>query len=145
MYGIKQAARRSGVTEELLALWVSTGRVKPSAKYPDIPDLPEGFQPPASSDWLFDDEAIVRIRTLAEKPEKPKREPTAVIRNQEFFTVAEVAVLWNLSSDTIRRWFADEKGVITSGDEHPQGKRRRVTLRIPRDVMERVRRKRAKT
>ena len=62
---------------------------------------------------------------------------------QDFFTVSEIAGLWNLSADSIRRLFEDEPGVITLGDKNPRGKRRRVTLRIPREVVERVKRKRA--
>jgi AraC-like DNA-binding protein len=63
---------------------------------------------------------------------------------QETFSVKEIASLLNLSSDTVRRMFADEQGVITLGNENPRGKRRRVTLRIPRNVYERVKRQRAK-
>ena len=58
--------------------------------------------------------------------------------------MAQVAERWGLSSDTITRIFAVEPGVIALGKEHPRGKRRRVTLRIPLEVVERVKRKRAK-
>jgi hypothetical protein len=92
---------------------------------------------------MFDDAAIERIRALAEKPQA-KRTSAESPGVKDFYTVAEVAALLSLSPDTIRRWFADEPGVITMGDEHPRGKRRRVTLRIPKDVVERVKRKRAK-
>jgi len=59
----------------------------------------------------------------------------------DFFSVSEVAVLLSLSSDTVRRLFENEDGVLKLGDPSPRGKRRRVTLRIPRDVVERVKTK----
>jgi len=62
---------------------------------------------------------------------------------QETFTVAQVASLWHLSPDTIQRLFHDEPGVVTLGDKNPRGKRRRVTLRIPRAVMDRVKKRRS--
>jgi predicted DNA binding CopG/RHH family protein len=62
---------------------------------------------------------------------------------QETLTVAQVASLWELSPDTIQRRFEDEPGVITLGSKNPRGKRKRVTLRIPRSVMERVKRRMA--
>jgi hypothetical protein len=58
------------------------------------------------------------------------------------FTVAQIASMWQYSTDTIQRWFEDEPGVIVSGAKNPRGKRKRITLRIPRAVMERVKRKR---
>jgi hypothetical protein len=80
----------------------------------------------------------------AAKRKASKEEPFVDDGTLETFTVAQVASLLSLSSDTIRRMFAAEPGVIPLGDEHPRGKRRRVTLRIPRAVFERVKRKRAK-
>jgi predicted DNA binding CopG/RHH family protein len=59
------------------------------------------------------------------------------------FTVAQIASMWQLSTDTIQRWFEDEPGVIASGEKNPRGKRKRVTLRIPRAVMERVKKRRS--
>lgn len=62
---------------------------------------------------------------------------------QQTFTVAQVASLWQLSTDTIRRIFEDEPGVLVQGNRNPRGKRKRITLRIPRHVMERVRKRRS--
>jgi AraC-like DNA-binding protein len=146
--GIKAAAKSAGITEELLALWVETGRVTPTESTPKtylpVPNRPgeerEDFSVPACH--MFDDAAIKRIRALAEKPQPKKDATPPGVR--DFYTVAEVAGLLNLSSDTIRRLFTDEPGVIALGEEHPRGKRKRVTLRIPREVVERVKRKRAK-
>jgi hypothetical protein len=146
--GIKAAAKSAGISEELLALWVETGRITPTESAPKtylpVPNRPgevrEDFMLPDCH--MFDDAAIAKIRALAEKPQSKKA--TAPPGVKDFYAVAEVAALLNLSPDTIRRWFADEPGVIAMGDEHPRGKRRRVTLRIPKDVVERVKRKRAR-
>ena len=85
------------------------------------------------------DEAEKPARTAKRKATKSER---FVDEGQDVFTVAQIASLWQLSTDTIQRMFADEPGVITLGDKNPRGKRKRVTLRIPRDVFERVKRKR---
>jgi hypothetical protein len=76
------------------------------------------------------------------KQKAPKNEPF-VDDGRETFTVAEIASLWNLSRDTIQRLFEDEPGVITLGSKTSRGKRKRVTLRIPRSVMERVKKRRS--
>jgi len=60
---------------------------------------------------------------------------------QETFTVAQIASLWQLSTDTIKRMFEGEPGVQALGNKNPRGKRKRITLRIPRAVMERVKKK----
>src|SRR6516165_2032308 len=58
------------------------------------------------------------------------------------FTVQEVAELWRLSDDLIRRLFEAEPGVITIGGTRSTGRRRRyVTLRIPETVLESVHRR----
>jgi hypothetical protein len=150
MYSVKEAARRAGISEELLLLWISTKRIQPATDTPavqlPVPGRPgevrEDFAVPAF--YAFDDHNIEQIRALAEKPQSKRGNPVTLPAVKDYYTVVEVAALLNLSPDTIRRLFADEQGVITLGDPHPRGKRRRVTLRIPKDVLERVKRKRAK-
>jgi AraC-like DNA-binding protein len=148
MHSLKEAARRAGISEELLSLWVSTKRIKPAVSQPatalPIPGRPGGVREDfvAPAFCAFDDRNIEQIRALAEKPEPKVRRKMQT--DSEFLTVAQVAERWGLSSDTITRIFADEPGVIALGKEHPRGKRRRVTLRIPVEVVERVKRKRAK-
>ena len=71
------------------------------------------------------------------------QEPFVDDGKQENFTVAEIASLWKLSTDTIQRLFEDEPGVVVLGDKNPRGKRKRITLRIPRQVMERVKKTRS--
>jgi hypothetical protein len=58
------------------------------------------------------------------------------------FTPAELAELWRLSENSVRRLFQDEPGVFVMGASNPRGKRGYVTLRIPEDVAARVWRER---
>jgi transcriptional regulator GlxA family with amidase domain len=59
---------------------------------------------------------------------------------ERHYTVAEVAILWNLSRDTIRRLFQNEPGVVVLTTATRRGKRRYRTLRIPESVLLRVHR-----
>lgn len=99
--------------------------------------------------WVRPDYAAGKI-----VPENPARgggrksskgDPFVDDHKQEFFTVAQIASMWNLSDDTVRRLFEDEEGVITLGNKNPRNKHRRITLRIPRKVMERVKKVRSNT
>ena len=85
----------------------------------------------------------VETSTRPRKRKPSKDEPFIDDGKQETFTVAEIASLWKYSTDTVQRLFADEPGVQIIGNKNPRGKRRRVTLRIPRAVMERVKRRMA--
>jgi hypothetical protein len=75
------------------------------------------------------------------KRKATKSEPFVDDGKQETFTVAQIASLWQYSTDTIQRMFADEPGVEVKGAKNPRGKRTRKTLRIPRAVMNRVKKK----
>ncbi len=83
-------------------------------------------------------QALMRERQLAARA--PSVPPTP---NGEFaerhYSVAEIAELWKLSVDTVRKLFANEPGlmVIGNGDPRP-GTRRYRTLRIPESVVLRV-------
>lgn len=58
------------------------------------------------------------------------------------YTVGEIAELWNLSDDAVRKIFGKEPGVLLLGEAGPTiRKRRYTTLRIPQDVVERVHRR----
>jgi hypothetical protein len=57
------------------------------------------------------------------------------------YTVSEIASLWSLSDDAVRKLFESEPGVLVIGVERSGRKRRYVTLRIPEDVAERVHRR----
>lgn len=54
------------------------------------------------------------------------------------YTVAEIAAMWNLSKDTVRRIFQNEPGVLVLGGRSQGHKRCYTTLRIPQSVLERV-------
>ena len=51
---------------------------------------------------------------------------------ERHFTVQEIAELWQVSADTVRRTFAGEPGVLTIG------RGRRALLRVPQSILSRV-------
>jgi len=53
---------------------------------------------------------------------------------ERHYSVNDVAKLWGLSRDSVRRIFRREPGVLVIGDKY-------VTLRIPDSVLERVHRR----
>ncbi len=57
--------------------------------------------------------------------------------NERHYAVAEIASMWNLSTDKVRDLFEEEPGVLLIGRRNPR-KRRYITLRIPESVVERV-------
>ncbi len=71
-----------------------------------------------------------------EMPVSIQIENTAIA--ERHYAVAEIAALWNLSTDKVRELFEQEPGVLVIGDRNPRGKRRYRTLRIPKTVVDRV-------
>lgn len=58
------------------------------------------------------------------------------------YSVAQVAKLWNISPDLVRKIFEKEPGVLAIGrDRSTRGSRRYLTLRIPESVLSRVHRR----
>jgi hypothetical protein len=58
---------------------------------------------------------------------------------EKHFSVAEVAAMWNISIDSVRRIFEREPGVLVVGGAQKRGRKRRYrTLRIPESVVARV-------
>ena len=58
---------------------------------------------------------------------------------EHHYTLAEIAAMWSLSHDFVRRLFQKEPGVLIMGREEGNGGRRRyATYRIPASVVERV-------
>jgi len=57
---------------------------------------------------------------------------------ERHYAVIEVAEMWNLSADKVREIFEHEPGVLVIGDRNPRHKRRYITLRIPRTVLQQV-------
>jgi hypothetical protein len=55
------------------------------------------------------------------------------------YSVGEIAALWNLSDDAVRKIFENEPGVLLIGASRSNGRKRRyVTIRVPEDVAQRV-------
>jgi hypothetical protein len=68
--------------------------------------------------------------------------PTFAVKH---YTVNEIAELWSLSDDAVRKIFEKEPGVLLIADQKPRIRRRRyTTLRIPEFVVERVHRRLSK-
>jgi hypothetical protein len=57
---------------------------------------------------------------------------------ERHFSPAELAELWSLSEDTVRRIFEREPDVLIFQNPERNTARRRRTLRIPQSVAERV-------
>ena len=61
------------------------------------------------------------------------------------FSPLEIAELWGLSVDSVRKIFENEPGVLVIGNTQPRRyKRSYTTLRIPQAVVERVHRRLSK-
>lgn len=60
---------------------------------------------------------------------------------ERHFTVKELAALWRLSEDTVRRCFQKEPGVVEIKGRQGTTSRKYTTLRIPESVTIRVHRK----
>ncbi len=63
---------------------------------------------------------------------------------ERLFTPKELADLWQLSVQSVRRLFQDRPGVLKIGDSNPRGKRGYTTLRIPGAIVAQVFRERAR-
>lgn len=64
------------------------------------------------------------------------------LSSERHYAPEELAVLWNLSPDAVRRLFESEPGVfVLEGKGTRYGRRRYRTMRIPASVAERVHRR----
>jgi len=78
-----------------------------------------------------DQERMRRRHDVTIKTSPPVYEPS-IPAEEKYYSVAEIAKLWGLSTDTVRRIFAKTPGVLKIGN-----KGRYVTLRIPARVLQR--------
>ena len=62
---------------------------------------------------------------------------------EQHFTVPEVARRWGMSEKSVRRFFANEPGVLKWGSPETRKKRAYCNLRIPESVLIRVHQRRA--
>lgn len=60
---------------------------------------------------------------------------------ERHYAIAEIAELWNLSPDAVRKVFQDEPGVMVLGGQGAGHKRKYTTLRVPESVLQRVHRR----
>ena len=60
------------------------------------------------------------------------------VAEQKHYTPQEIAVLWSVSTNTVRRMFRDEAGVLEFGSDETRWSRKRKVMRIPESVLRRV-------
>jgi hypothetical protein len=138
LYELKEAAEMAGMRPARLLELVEQGAVQPSFELVTLGRTKYGFS----------DSDVIALSKLSESEhggegKATKASPFVDNGIQENFTVAEVASMWRLSPDTIQRLFEEEPGVVVLGNKNPRGKRKRITLRIPRSVMDRVKKRRS--
>jgi hypothetical protein len=63
---------------------------------------------------------------------------------ERHYSAPEVAAMWRLSQDTVRKIFENEPGVLVLGGNASRHKRRYTTLRVPESVLRRVHRRMTK-
>lgn len=68
----------------------------------------------------------------------PQSKHEIMLCEERHYSVAELAAVWNLSKQTIRRLFQDEPDVVRIGEQEVRHRRMYVTLRIPETVVRRV-------
>ena len=141
MFTVDEAAELADEKAAQVKFWLSTGQFTTATW------LRSETLPGSPMTYFFSQADIERLvqfaKTQPKRKSPTKADPFMDDGAQENFTAAQVASLWRLSRDTIQRLFENEPGVIVLGDRNPRGKRRRVTLRIPRAVMERVKKRRS--
>lgn len=135
---LQLAADLAGVKVPQIRAMIAIGELTPTAFGTSVTT--------GETTYLFSEADVLRLKTLTWEPRKKNSdEPFVDNGKQSDFTVAQIASMWQLSTDTIQRWFENESGVIVSGNKNPRGKRKRITLRIPREVMLRVKKRRSNT
>jgi hypothetical protein len=94
-----------------------------------------------SSILLGVSDPTTRLNASSAKPNiVPKPSDSARVSTERHYSPAEIAELWGLSQDSVRRLFKEEPGVLLMAPRKRRGKRAYVTLRIPESVVERVHR-----
>ena len=79
-------------------------------------------------------------QTVAEGERSTAQSGAKGVFAERHYTVTEVAEMWSLSKDAVRRLFQKEPGVVVLTKPVRGSKRRYTTLRIPQSVLERVHR-----
>jgi len=156
MFNLKQTAKKVGIGEGLLVLWISTGRYEPSGeaslKSTDFPKdeiaaralesyAGAGQQALGWNRFYFTDDDVDRLRLLVEQTADKKTKAEAEHVKGTHYSVQELAAVWGLGTDKIRELFENEPGVIKLQSPPKKGKRAYITLRIPEAVAARVERR----
>lgn len=135
LFSPDEAAELADVKPAQLKLWLQTGKFKTNNW--------SRSQPACLSEpsYFFTEEDVARLVAFAAAQGKRKpRSDSAEVVQSGFFTAAQLAQQWNLSEDVIRKEFENEPGVLKLARKR-KGKRPYKTLRIPKDVAERVKRR----
>jgi hypothetical protein len=127
---LKQAADVAGLSTAQVKGRMALGELKPTQLGTSTST--------GETTYLFSDEDVLRLKFMSSTPTKDTK--FVDDGKQTDFTVSQIASMWQLSTDTIQRLFRDEAGVITLSGKN---RKKRTTLRIPRQVMERVKRRRS--
>jgi hypothetical protein len=80
-------------------------------------------------------------RTFTGDKFRPEDMHPALSVDEKHFTPAALAEAWGVDPKVIRNVFRDEPGVLKLGERSPKHKRSYLTLRIPKEVAERVHRR----
>jgi hypothetical protein len=72
------------------------------------------------------------------RPEPLPLDLRTFVMAEKHYTPSELADLWGVSVQTIREIFKSEEGVLKLGSNGTRTRRAYKTLRIPKDVAERV-------
>ena len=96
-------------------------------------------------DIKFDGDYVAgsKLPPAPKSPGKRLRKDARDRSPQGDYTVAQLAAEWGFSTDKIRELFRNEPGVLKLKDDNAAKKRKRsyVTLRIPPEVAQRVKRR----
>jgi len=150
---IKQAAERAGITEGLLVLWISTGKIQPSVdlstRNHSLSGVSkrafESFAPDGEmlsfQRFMFDGAAVENLRRMVEQTADKRAKAEAAHVKGSHYTVKELAGLWGFGADKIREMFENEPDVLKIQSPRKRGKRPYTSLRIPEAVAARVQRR----
>lgn len=145
VFGLEQSAKMAGISEEMLILWISTGRFTPSIELkgviPGQSNSPFGYHR-----FSCTEQDIKKLRRLAEETAQVSKSEHRPARKSihvkgTLYTVQELAAEWGFGVDKIRELFEKEPGVVKLAKPKKPGRRAYVTLRIPEDVAARVQRR----
>ena len=124
-YSLAQAAELVGIKASRLHEMVSTGEFRP--------EISLGMA------YIFTPNDIARLRPLARTERRKSGKESPV--DGGLYSVQQLAREWGLSPDTVRKLFQDEPGVMKLEGKSKKGRKPYTILRIPQNVVERVKRR----